>query len=200
MTLRATAGASPFAHLLGLGRASAKSKAETEEDRKEDERDEKEAAAAETEGEEDRREEDEKPEGKKAAGKKAAAETEGDDDEEDEEEMRGKSAAADARRRERARCEAIFASSAAAGQPHVAAQLAFGTTMGAKAAIKLMETTTLNAAAPAPKRSSLDERMAAHRTPVIGSGPAAAKPAAGQPGSAAASAIAAYRKALGKAD
>lgn len=183
MTLRSTAmaGAAPFAHLLGLGRASAKAKAEDEreDDRDEDkEKDSKKAAKAETEGEGDRdddKSDDDKPEGKKAKGKKASVE-DGDDDE-DEEEMRSKTDAAAARARERARCAAIFSSPAAAGQPHVAAQIAFGTTMGVNAAIKLMQAPALTAAPQPLRRASLDERMAAQNTAPIASGPAAPRTA-----------------------
>lgn len=207
---KAMAGAVPFAHLLGLGRASAAARraAQTEQDREderegeEDREEDREAASAETEGEEDRDEERERPD---ARGRRAAAEDEDAEEEEDEDEaeMRGNGTAAAARRRERKRCAAIFGHAAAAGQPHVAAQIAFQTTMSAKAAIKVLQATAASvAAAPAaaaPRRQSLDQRMGAHSVPSVGGGPAAKAPAAGQPGGAASRALASYRKALGRA-
>ncbi len=208
MSVRTTAmaGAAPFAHLLGLGRASAKAKtkAETEKEREDDEREGEEdrddkAASAKTEGEEDREEEDEKPDGKKAKGKKAASEDDEEEEDEDEAEMRGNGVAAQARRRERKRCAAIFGSKAAAGIPHVAAQLAFGTTMSASAAIKVLEASALHAHPAAAAKPTLRERMEAENIPSVASGPAAKAPTAGQPGSAAAMALAAYRKATGRA-
>lgn len=51
------------------------------------------------------------------------------DAEDDEDEMHGKSAVARSRRRERARCAAIFGSKAAARNPALAANLAFNTAM-----------------------------------------------------------------------
>lgn len=198
MGIRTMAGAAPFAHLLGLGRASAAKAEQTEQDREderegEEDRDREEATAAETEGEEDREEENERPD---ARGARAASgdESEGEDAEEDEDEEEGGEARA-ARLAERARCKAIFASPAAAGQPHVAAELAFGTNLSAKQAISLMKATA--ATAPKSYRASLDQRMSAHRVPSVGGGPAAKAPASGQPGSAAAAALAAYKKARG---
>lgn len=81
---------------------------------------------------------DEKDDDKKAKGSKA------DDDpdaEDDEDEMRGKSAAASARRRERARCAAIFSSKAAGKNPALAANLAFNTSMTRKEALTVLEST-----------------------------------------------------------
>jgi hypothetical protein len=58
---------------------------------------------------------------------------------------------------ERKRCRAIFASPAAAGQPHLAAQLAFDTRMSAKEALGVLS--AASAGAPARGRRSLDDRM-----------------------------------------
>lgn len=196
MTLRATAGASPFAHLLGLGRASAaKTKAESEEDReekqdreereKDEEDDDKKTKGAKAESDDDeKKDDDDKKDAKKAKGKKAEVEDVDDDDGRDEEEMRGKSAASDARARERFRCARIFTSPAAAKRPDMAASLAFGTMIGANAAIALLEASAVGipdapaASAPAQpaassSRRSLDERMAALNIPTVASGPAA---------------------------
>lgn len=63
------------------------------------------------------------------------------DAEDDDEEMRGNSACAKARRRERARCAAIFASPAAANNPVLAANLAFQTSMSRKEALAVLEST-----------------------------------------------------------
>ena len=64
-----------------------------------------------------------------------------DDGDDDEEEMRGKSAVARARRRERARCAAIFRSKMAGKNPVLAANLAFNTSMTRKEALAVLENT-----------------------------------------------------------
>ncbi|TAL89279.1 MAG: hypothetical protein EPN62_08755 [Candidimonas sp.] len=56
--------------------------------------------------------------------------------------MHGKSSAADARRRERARCAAIFGCKAAGRNPVLAATLAFNTSMGRNEAISVLQNTT----------------------------------------------------------
>lgn len=92
-----------------------------------------------------------------------------------------------ARRNERARCAAIFASEAAAARPDVAAHLAFETDMSAKAATKMLSTF---AAGGAPARTSLASRMSTVKQVNTGTGRAAA------PGGA--SAVAAQILAAGK--
>lgn len=91
--------------------------------------------------------------------KKAGRRAEADDDED---EMRGKSAAANARRRERARCAAIFGSKAAGRNPVLAANLAFNTSMTRKEAIAVLE------GSPAAAASAYGSRSA--RNPVLGGG------------------------------
>ncbi len=78
-------------------------------------------------------------------GRKARRAKRADDDdpdaEDDEDEMRGKSAVARARRRERARCAAIFGSRHAARNPALAANLAFNTSMSRKEALAVLRDT-----------------------------------------------------------
>jgi hypothetical protein len=88
---------------------------------------------------EDEDDDDDKKEGKKG---RRAADDDRDDDEEDDDddrEMRGRSAVASARRRERARCAAIFATAQAAENPELAASLAFETNMTRQAAIAVLK-------------------------------------------------------------
>jgi hypothetical protein len=76
-------------------------------------------------------------------GKKSRAEDDDDpsaeDDDDDKEEMSGKSAAALARRRERARCKAIFSHPAAAENLPLAASLAFDTAMTRAEALAVLK-------------------------------------------------------------
>ncbi len=88
--------------------------------------------------------------------------------------MRGKSAAAKARRRERARCAAIFGCKAAGLRPDVAATLAFSTTMGRREAIKVLSAVSAGGPQPILSEStgagatSLDRRMASLKVPSAG--------------------------------
>lgn len=109
---------------------------------------------------------------------------EADDDKEADDESDKEKAA---RRNERARCAAIFASEAAASRPDMAAHLAFETDMTAKAAVKMLSTF---AAGAAPARTSLASRMSTVKQVNTGTGRAAA------PGGA--SAVAAQILAAGK--
>jgi hypothetical protein len=171
-----------FAHLAGLSAKAGKA----EDDKPEDE-DKKDAKAEGDEPEDDDKKEDVKraDEGddKKDAkaeddkkddddGKDAKAEDEDDkkdakaDDDDSDEEMRGNSAAARARRREQARCAAIFASKAAARNPVLAANLAFTTRMSRQEALSVLEGT--------PASAGNSERAA--RNPSIGTSAAKQSP------------------------
>lgn len=165
MGLRNFAGASSFAHLVGLARP----KAGTEDDDKKDDKEGKRAASDDDEKGDDEKKDakgasaddgsgdDEKDEKKDAKGKRVKADDESDDDkkdddekadgDDDEEEMRGRSTAARARRRERARCAAIFACTHAAGNVALAANLAFKTTLTRKEAIAVLRDTPASASA-----------------------------------------------------
>lgn len=164
--LSKVAAALSFAHLAGIG-----SQARAEEPSKDDEdKDKSKKAKAEDDDKKDqdhedgdakgaRAEDDKDDDGKdKAEGddpekkdddekdskaKKAAKADEDDSDDE----MRGNSAAAAARRRERARCAAIFASKAAGKNPTLAANLAFNTSMSRQEALVVLESTPAPAAA-----------------------------------------------------
>ncbi|MBB2981753.1 hypothetical protein [Paraburkholderia tropica] len=102
--------------------------------------------------------------GKGKKGKRAESDDDDDgdraeDDDDDEEEMRGKSAVAGARRRERARCAAIFGCKEAGRNLVLAANLAFNTSMTRKQAVRVLRDT------PAPQGS-----YGARRNPNLGSG------------------------------
>ncbi|WP_342705150.1 hypothetical protein OHZ10_29215 [Burkholderia arboris] len=130
-----------------------------EDDRKDDERDDENA-------EDDELEEDDSGKGKKG---KRAADDEDDEraeDDDDEEEMRGKSAVARARRRERARCAAIMSSKSAGRNIELAANLAFNTSMTRQEALAILR------ASPAADSSGHSARSAARtsRNPQLGAG------------------------------
>jgi len=116
----------------------------------------KKAKKAKAEGEEDDEEACDDKRGKK--GKRAKSE--GKDDENDEEdedvEMRGSSPIAQARLREQRRCAAIFASSAAAKNPVLAANLAFCTRMTRTEALAVLEATPAASAAQVRTRHNPD--------------------------------------------
>lgn len=186
------ASASSFAHLLG--RAPKAAKAEDEDDKKpkgakedeekgdgDDEGDgpndgkgkKAKAEGAERDEEDSERDEDEDEEkdDTKAKGKKAKAEDDDEqgDDGSDGADM-GKKGARSARLRERARCAAIFSDASAGKNPALAAQLAFGTDLPRGQAVSVLRAGGLAVAT----RPSLDQRMAAVKTPVVGPSDAAA--------------------------
>lgn len=161
MTLRNAAGGrlSRFAHLAGFGRALA------EDDK--DQKDKDAAKKAEDEEEEkDTSAEDDDDERKEPD----SDEPEADDDDEDDK-KEGKQAKR-IRAAERARCAAIFASPAAAGNVALAAELAFGTGMPAAQAVALLE-----AAANGQPRGGLGTRMAAVKKIQLGADAGSDRPA-----------------------
>jgi outer membrane biosynthesis protein TonB len=164
---KAVANALSFAHLGGIGRGKAsKAAAEDDEEKKdakaeaEDDDEKKDDKSAEGE-DDDASAEGDDPE-KKDDDEKPSSKAESDDDEDKDEEMRGKSAVAQARRREQGRCAAIFASPAAARNPVLAANLAFMGRMPRREAIAMLEGT------PAPAAASHVSRSA--RNPQVGAG------------------------------
>src|SRR5471032_558437 len=146
------AAALPFAHLLGLGVASA-----SDDDSDDD--------MAQREGESDdeyaKRMEDE--ERKQRDGEsdqdyaKRMEELDGDPDDDDDGEKEKATRTA-----ERARCAAIFGAAAAGSRPDVAAHLAFNTDMASADAIKMLNTV---ASGGAPTARSLSSRMSSVQTP-----------------------------------
>lgn len=222
MSKNTRAGATAaFAHLLGLGPRAEKDddekkgkkarRAEDDDDAKkgarraedddkderaEEDKDEKEERAEEEREEEDEEEDRDGKKGKKAKKAKRAEEEEDEEEAEDDdsdEEMRGNSAAANARRRERARCKAIFSCAAAGVRPDVAASLAFSTTMSRSEAIAVLTTT---AAGSAPRGSRLNDRMNGVRVASAGADDALTAPSGMSP--VAAAIVAAGEKARGE--
>jgi hypothetical protein len=164
-----------FAHLAGLSSRAARAENEDDERKQRDgESDEDYAKRMEEldneeekarKAEEERKEEEaRKAEEQRKEEEARRAEDNKDDDpsaEDDEEEMRGKSAAARARRRERARCAAIFASPAAARNPVLAANLAFTTEMSRRSAIAMLEGTPAPASASHATRAARNPNLSA---------------------------------------
>ena len=93
-------------------------------------------------------------------------------EEDPEDEMAGESVAAQSRRRERARCAAIFADAAAARAPALAAHLAFETALPRAAALATLQAglAALNATTPVatPARAALAARMQSAPAPQVG--------------------------------
>lgn len=188
MKLPTKASAHSFAHLLGFSAAKpskegkrAEDERDDKKDDEEDEDDKKDAKRAkradapekdekEDDSEEREEDEDDDKKGKKAKSKRARAEDDddGDDDEDGDDDSDGndmrKEKARSARLRERARCAAIFADSAAANNPGLAATLAFNTDMPRSQAVAVLRA----GGASTPQRISLDSRMRAVKTPNVG--------------------------------
>lgn len=167
------AGKISFAHLAGIGSRKSAS-AEGDEPEKKDDDEKAKAAAAESDEDKKPDAEGDKPD-EKAEGSGAEDEPDGDEkkdakaehdepdgDEDPDKEMRGNSPAAAARRRERARCAAIFGSKAAARNPVLAAKLAFNTSMSRTEALEVLE------GSPAPASAAASDRAA--RNPQLGAG------------------------------
>lgn len=167
MNLRSAAGGSlaRFAHLAGLGRTRA---AEDEKD-KDKPADDKKDSKAEEDEDEKKPAEDEKKDGKAEEDDKkdSKAEDEEENGEDEEEEKEKPSAAAAARKAERARCAAIFAAPEAAANVQLAAHLAFETDLSVQAAVG-----TLKAGAAGGSnrhaRGGLADRMAGEKSPRLG--------------------------------
>lgn len=85
----------------------------------------------------------------------------GDGEDDDDKEMRGNSPAAQARRREQARCAAIFASPAAARNPVLAATLAFTMRMSRAEAVAVLESTPAPASVLHPQRAARNPQVGA---------------------------------------
>ena len=106
--------------------------------------------------------------------KSAKADEDSDPDAEDddkEEEMRGNSAAAAARRRERARCSAIFGSKHAEGRAPLAAHFAFNTTMSRSEAIAALAASPVSAQPGAraahPGRAASNPQVSGQGAPAV---------------------------------
>ena len=189
-----------FAHLLGI---SAKAEEEDDKKKRDDETDDEYAKRMEDDEEAKKAEEEDKKEDDSDSSKKAEDETDKDekdkkakkaksedDGEVDEENDKEKEKAA--RKSERARCRAIFASEAAGSRPDVAAHLAFDTDMTIDAAVALLKVTASGQSA----RSGLSSRMSSVNLPSLGTD--AAGPAPGSAGSVAAGILAAGKKRRGE--
>lgn len=160
-TLRKVANALSFAHLAGFA-GKARAEGDDPEDKEKDkskasgddpEKDDK-AKGAKAEDDE-RKQRDEESDDDYAKRMKALDDEEDEDkekgakaDDDSDEEMRGNGTAAAARKRERARCAAIFGSKAAGKNPVLAANLAFNTQMTRTEALAVLEGT------PAPQVTS----------------------------------------------
>lgn len=162
-----------FAHLVGLNRSAAARAAEEHDDDDEEKRGKKaRSSRAEEQDDDDNRDPDadddsDDPDAEDDDSKDPDADedddkkrdpdaSEGDDDDGDDDEKRD---GRKARTAERQRCARIFNSSYAAANPALAASLAFNTGMSSADAIRVMKSSGSAAAAPEPRRASLDDRM-----------------------------------------
>lgn len=162
-----------FAHLVGLNRSAAARAAEEHDDDDEEKKGKKaRSRRAEEQDNDDNRDPDadddsDDPDAEDDDNKDPDADedddkkrdpdaSEGDDDDGDDDEKRD---GRKARTAERQRCARIFNSSYAAANPALAASLAFNTGMSSADAIRVMKSSGSAAAAPEPRRASLDDRM-----------------------------------------
>lgn len=159
-----SSSAASFAHLAGLGRATPLASEENDDDKRDkeqaakDEECAKKEAAGEDTGESD---DEKKARHAREKARKEKAESEKDeegDDDSDREEARGESPAAKARRRERARCAAIFGCVDAGRNPVLAAHLAFNTELSRAEAIAILQDTPA-AAASRPDRADRNPNL-----------------------------------------
>ena len=151
-----------FAHLAGVGQLSptlrplgAKDDS-FEEDVDEDKDEDKDKKMEDEDMDDERKKRDDETDDEHMARVSAMDEKDDDDDE------KGNASAVAARSRERARCAAIFASPAAARNPVLAANLAFGTDLSRQKSLALLEATPAPAATGNPGRAS--------RNPNVGAG------------------------------
>ena len=195
MKLAKITAALGFAHLLGLPAASASGPEDDEKKQRAEESDEDYAKRMEADDKDDG-EGDEKKGAKKAEGdddKKDDAKSEGGKEEQPDDEDDKEKAA---RKSERARCAAIFASASAGARPDMAAHLAFNTDMSASAAVDMLSAIS---AGSAVQPRGLASRMAAVSTPNVGASAPAGKGAAGGASGTAAMIIEAGKKRRGEA-
>lgn len=194
MKLAKITAALGFAHLLGLPAASASGPEDDEKKQRADESDDDYAKRMEGDDKDGDEEGDEKKGAKKAEDDKKD-ETKAEDDKKeqpDDEDDKEKAA----RKSERARCAAIFASSAAGARPDMAAHLAFNTDMSPSAAVDMLSAISAGSAA---QPRGLAGRMASVNTPNIGASAPAGEGAAGGASGAAAMIIEAGKKRRGEA-
>lgn len=201
-------GGASFAHLLGRP-AAAKRAEEDEKDRRDEDGDRGEGGKAkgakraeDDEGDDSKKkdaraEDDDRKDRDDDKDRDAKAKSRRASDDEDDEDDEADAKAMAARRRERARCSAIFASPHAAVRPDVAAQLAFGTGMRAPEALNVLAAV---AAGEAPRASRgagrLAERMDRTPNPDVGT-PSGDAARAGAPDAVAARMLASAKKARG---
>ncbi|MBV1835648.1 hypothetical protein [Acetobacter estunensis] len=186
---RTAAAKSPFAHLNGV-------RAEDPDDNKDPKND---GDATGADGDPDPEDDETDPkDGKKGKKARKADDTGGDPDEDGDDDTDAEDEKDDdkakARARERGRCAAIFASEGAGRNPAAAAEIAFNTTLGRSAAVRLLS--AMPAAAPAvaqeqPRRApALRDRMATEGRQAV---PAPGAQTENRPGSRLAAAISGRR-------
>lgn len=187
MKLAKITAALGFAHLLGLPAAAA---ARVDGD-KDDKKDEQDPGADDGDDDEDAKADESDKDDKKDA--KAGADDGQEPDDEKDEKAKSKAGADDgddeddsdkekaARKSERARCAAIFASPSAGSRPDMAAHLAFNTGMSSKAAVGMLDAIAAGSGA-APR--GLASRMAGTSIPNVGASAPAGKQATGAAGAA----------------
>ncbi|KAA0547768.1 hypothetical protein F0327_25245 [Citrobacter braakii] len=180
-----------FTHLFGFGASAEedeekkgkKAKArraegdDREDDAEDDDReddaedDDREDDAEDDDREDDAEDDDDKPKGKGHA--KRAEEDDEDAEDDDGDDQKESASIRQARHAERMRCARIFGSKHAAGNPALAASLAFNTGMSSAAAISVMASTkvvigtAVPASTTASRARSLDERMREEHKPKL---------------------------------